>query len=826
MKTTTLQLWTVMILLAGLLTPALSRAGECITSDSELLAAQQNFYADAKNNGLGDYDDGWGLSCWRSDEGLEAQLKNVLVAMMNDSSIHPAYVAEAANDYFFNDLHAQLQALQAVQGPARYALIHPLLKKPGAPSPLPQLPLGEGDIDYIDGPANIRDKPKGTQVATLPDNTRVRVYQEKDGWVEIHAGKVRGWTFHKNLMGRLLGKQGPEGFPILSRAAFMGYAETLDFLLAKGADPNDVDRFGRNALHWAVLGTSFDLGGVERSILRKLCSSRGVEINRRDNEGQTPLFSAVQQMDFVVIKMLLEVPGVDATLADDQGNTPLSYAIGWNRRDIFDALIAASPQLDVNVVDNDGETLLARAIASNPKLVPELLKFKGIDLERADNQGRTPLFRAVELRETELVKLLLDQGARIETTDNEGNSLLHACFANRDPYRRNQGQEIPSLLLADPRIDPDHRNVNGTTPLHLAIRASNVELVRQLVARPEVDVNWGGYLRTTMYFPHRTRHAREMALLLLERDDLKVDMVVNDRGMTLAFFPGGYWQNAPYSLPLAEKVLARKPDLEVMSQFGDTALTYNINEGRVGMVKLLLAAGADINHATGGVYGYPSRTPLKCAEKLGNAEIIALLKEVNAQDYQLIGGAEVSPEGIPQQLLKDDQANEAIRFYRRYLVDSTNKAIDQLKAGQTQEAIRSQEFILDEILMEVGDSVPKFSASQRERAKQTFRTIRAYQHEHPRDESGWFEQVDAERRAAYAEIDARIDEVLGGDYDDTPDGKLRDHTPMVPILILRDYMAHNSIAVLKLVRDGQTEEALTLLSAAVAKSEPGAMPSR
>jgi len=826
MRTTTLRIWTVVTLLAGLLTPVLSHAGECITSDSDLLAAQKNFYADAKKNGLGDYEDGWGLSCWRSDEGLDKQLEQVLRDMMNDSSIHPAYVAESANDYFFFDLDQRLKELQESQGSARYALIRPLLKKPGAPEPLPPTPLGEGEIDYIDGPANIRDQPKGTQIATLPDNTRVRVYREQDGWVEIHAGKVRGWTFHKNLMGRLLGKQGPEAFPVLSRAAFMGYAETVDFLLAQGADPNEVDRFGRNALHWAVLGTSFDLGGVERRILRKLCSVKGIEVNRRDKEGQTPLFGAVKQMDLEVIKTLLGVPGVDATLADNRGNTPLGYAIGWKRRDILDALVAASPQLDINVADNDGETLLAHAISTNPKLVPELLKFKGIDLERADNKGRTPLFRAVELHETELVKLLLEQGARIETTDNEGNSLLHACFTNRDPYRRNQGQEIPLLLLADPRLDPDHANVHGTTPLHLAIRAGNLELVRQLVARPEVDVNRGGYLRMTMYYPHETKNAREMALLLLERDDLKVDMVVNDRGMTLAFFPSGYWQNAPYSLPLAEKVLARQPDLEVVSEFGETALTYNIKEGRVGMVKLLLAAGADTNHSNGGVYGFPSRTPLKYAETLGNPEIIALLKGANAQDYQLIGGAELSPEGIPQQLLKDDDANEAIRFYRRYLVDSTSKAIEQLEAGQMQEAIRGQEFILDEILMEVGASVPKFSAEQRKRAKQTFMTIRAYQREHPRDESAWFEQVEEERRQAYAEIDAQIDAVLDGDYDDAPDGELRDHTPMVPILILRDYMAHNSIAALKLVRAGQTQEAVDLLAAAVAKSELGAMPSR
>jgi ankyrin repeat protein len=441
-----------LFILTSMLAPPPLWAGECITDDSDLLAAEQGYYLSIQEHGIGEFNDGWGLSCWRHDQGLDDQLKALLEAMMSDSRIHPAYVAEAANDYgmLFGDEPAWKhhgvviegtsqdwkQALQNAQGPARYALIMPKLKN--AWTAVGTVIEPTGDIDYIDGPANIRNSPKGNQVASLPDNTRVRVLREKDGWVEIDALGVKGWTHHKNLIGWVIGEQDSHGFRPLARAAYMGYADTIDFLLRKGADVNAVDGFGRTALHWAILGTSHALGGVEKEILRKLCGAKGVAVNQRDSQGESPLFMAVEQMNLEVVKLVLQIDGVDVNIANNEGVAPLIFSIGRNRKDIFDALIDATDALNINGVDSEGETPLAFAVSSASKFVPALLQIDGVDIEHADNEGRTPLFRAVANRDPETARLLLERGARVDVVNHKGNNLLLAYLTNRDPYKRNK----------------------------------------------------------------------------------------------------------------------------------------------------------------------------------------------------------------------------------------------------------------------------------------------------------------------------------------------------------------------------------------------------
>jgi hypothetical protein len=52
---------------------------------------------------------------------------------------------------------------------------------------------------FIDGPANIRDKPKGKNTATLDDLMEVLILNQENDWYEILYANVRGWTYKDNL---------------------------------------------------------------------------------------------------------------------------------------------------------------------------------------------------------------------------------------------------------------------------------------------------------------------------------------------------------------------------------------------------------------------------------------------------------------------------------------------------------------------------------------------------------------------------------------------------------------------------------------------------
>ena len=54
---------------------------------------------------------------------------------------------------------------------------------------------------FIDGPASIRDNPKGKEITMLNDWTEVLVLEQQGGWYKLVYADVMGWTYKDNLRG-------------------------------------------------------------------------------------------------------------------------------------------------------------------------------------------------------------------------------------------------------------------------------------------------------------------------------------------------------------------------------------------------------------------------------------------------------------------------------------------------------------------------------------------------------------------------------------------------------------------------------------------------
>jgi len=294
------------------------RAGECLTSDKELYQDVVASYAAAKKGERAEYDD-WGMQCWRGDRGLNNKLKTVLTDMLFDSRIHPKQIAAALNNYqtVFGDTKGLLEEVKKKQGPSRYALILGYGDRTGIAFSAPAAPIDEatsGEIDFIDGPANIRLQPKGALVASLPDGAKVRILKTQEKWIEIESEGIRGWTARTNLMSSHIGAADADGFYVLSRAAYMGYNDIVRFLLSHGAKADLIDGFGRNALHWAVKGGFAGLPLNELSILQRLAAVPGVNANIVDKEGATPLLEAITLGRKDMVNVLLGMATLDVNL--------------------------------------------------------------------------------------------------------------------------------------------------------------------------------------------------------------------------------------------------------------------------------------------------------------------------------------------------------------------------------------------------------------------------------------------------------------------------------------------------------------------------------
>ena len=181
----------------------------------------------------------------------------------------------------------------------------------------------------------------------------------------------------------------------LHLAAFAGYPNITELLLAYGAMVDIVDSEGRTPLHLAAENGH---SAVCASLL-----AVGSDLSMKDNHGLTPLHSATKSGHELVVRTLLG-HGADMSLIAANLLTPLHYA----------------------------------ALTANLNLV-ELLLTRGAGINAQDEKGETPLFKAVKNGNYDMAQLLLTRRADVDLENFEGDSV--------SSYAKQDGQETLALML-------------------------------------------------------------------------------------------------------------------------------------------------------------------------------------------------------------------------------------------------------------------------------------------------------------------------------------------------------------------------------------------
>lgn len=149
--------------------------------------------------------------------------------------------------------------------------------------------------------------------------------------------------------------------PILV-AASNGHKEVVQLLLDNGADPNQVDQFGRTPLQEAA-------DSWEGEELVKLLLDKGAEIDRADKIGTTTLIMATVVGSHDVAKLLLD-RGADVEKANINHTTPLMVAVQFNHAKMVELLL--NNGADVRHGDGYGSTPMQSAIDNGKEGEPIL----------------------------------------------------------------------------------------------------------------------------------------------------------------------------------------------------------------------------------------------------------------------------------------------------------------------------------------------------------------------------------------------------------------------------------------------------------------------
>lgn len=225
---------------------------------------------------------------------------------------------------------------------------------------------------------------------------------------------------------------------------------------------------------------------------------------------------------------------------------------------------------------------------------------RNVDPNCASLNGETPLLCAARLRQTGIVKTLLAHRASVNIANSDGDTPLMLAVRAHD-------MEMARAILAhNPKIDAQNRS--GRTALMLAAEIDDPESVRLLLRhRPHVNLRDGPGLS---------------ALLLAVQGP-----VVDGASTPYATLDRMAETNC---VVVAQALLEQRADVNATTRSGQSALLLAVRRDHPGLIKLLLAAGADP-----GLKNEQGETPLRCAtwSVRPNADLCAgLLRKAGARE--------------------------------------------------------------------------------------------------------------------------------------------------------------------------------------------------
>ncbi|MDD9900672.1 MAG: ankyrin repeat domain-containing protein [Alphaproteobacteria bacterium] len=162
--------------------------------------------------------------------------------------------------------------------------------------------------------------------------------------------------------------------------------------------------------------------GRPLSILHALLGN-GADIEKRNKEGETPLFVAVSNREFYHLQALI-ARKADVNALNENGTSPLVKALRRGDHYIIDSLIDHGA--DVRQKDVGGIVISPLIIAVEsglPIRVIERILNHGADVNERDEQGWTALMQAAQVDcDAAFLQALLDKGANPCMKDDQGRT--------------------------------------------------------------------------------------------------------------------------------------------------------------------------------------------------------------------------------------------------------------------------------------------------------------------------------------------------------------------------------------------------------------------
>ena len=406
------------------------------------------------------------------------------------------------------------------------------------------------------------------------------------------------------------------GSNLVHLASRYGLTRLLSYLLLDlgkvSLEINARDENGQTPISWAAQNG-------HKAAVKLLLNTNKVNVDARDKNGQTPLSRAAENGHDAVVKLLLGTDKVDINSGDNYNWTPLSRA-AENGHNTVVKLLLGMGKVDINGRDTVyGQSPLSLAAWNGHEVVVKLLlETKKVDVDARDKINRTSLSRAAEKGYDSVVKRLLDT--------NKVNADVRDTIHGQSPLSwaaQNGHKAAVKLLLDTNKVNVDARDKNGQTPLSRAAENGHDAVVKLLLGTDKVDINSGDNYNWTPLSRTAENGHDAVVKLLLDTNKVNVD-VRDENGQTPLSRAAENGHDAVVKLLLGMD----KVNVDARDKNGQTPLLWASRNGHKGVVKLLLGMDkVDVNaRDTNG------QTPLSRAAESGHDAVVKLLLNTNKLD--------------------------------------------------------------------------------------------------------------------------------------------------------------------------------------------------
>ncbi|MFA5238146.1 MAG: ankyrin repeat domain-containing protein [Phycisphaerae bacterium] len=157
--------------------------------------------------------------------------------------------------------------------------------------------------------------------------------------------------------------------------------------------------------------------------------ANGAEANAKDYDGKTAIGWAAYKGHAGIVKLLLE-KGADVNAKNNKGVTALMLAAEQNHMEITKILLAKDADINAKTTDNGQTALMAAATKSGRTAVVRLLLEKGAEINAKNNKGATALLVAACIGDIGAVNILLEKGADVNSRTENGLTALLIATQN------------------------------------------------------------------------------------------------------------------------------------------------------------------------------------------------------------------------------------------------------------------------------------------------------------------------------------------------------------------------------------------------------------